>query len=290
MGCAASKAPEPDNEPPKVVGELVKPVVTSPSSSKLSMAGKFDSGPTPGPAPQASPSKEKPGKALSSKQKSVASAEPASQPSSSITIPASAMEGSMSRLEKLAGLGAPVAAADGSTMCVATEQDLVEFERYITRLESVAELQTASSTWALVLATPAQPAAEVAAAVAASVVAAVAGVPSQKASQGNHSERETTPGTTTQRKSFFEAFSDSLGKSARRISSIFSEDNETRMANELEALVVRLESLADGPAAAQNAEPTPGEVRKPGPDEEQRLQASLERLERVAAGFVVERI
>jgi hypothetical protein len=290
MGCAASKAPEPDNEPPKVVGELVKPVVTSPSSSKLSMAGKFDSGPTPGPAPQASPSKEKPGKALSSKQKSVASAEPASQPSSSITIPASAMEGSMSRLEKLAGLGAPVAAADGSTMCVATEQDLVEFERYITRLESVAELQTASSTWALVLATPAQPAAEVAAAVAASVVAAVAGVPSQKASQGNHSERETTPGTTTQRKSFFEAFSDSLGKSARRISSIFFEDNETRMANELEALVVRLESLADGPAAAQNAEPTPGEVRKPGPDEEQRLQASLERLERVAAGFGVERI
>jgi len=290
MGCAASKAPEPDNEPPKVVGELVKPVVTSPSSSKLSMAGKFDSGPTPGPAPQASPSKEKPGKALSSKQKSVASAEPASQPSSSITIPASAMEGSMSRLEKLAGLGAPVAAADGSTMCVATEQDLVEFERYITRLESVAELQTASSTWALVLATPAQPAAEVAAAVAASVVAAVAGVPSQKASQGNHSERETTPGTTTQHKSFFEAFSDSLGKSARRISSIFFEDNETRMANELEALVVRLESLADGPAAAQNAEPTPGEVRKPGPDEEQRLQASLERLERVAAGFVVERI
>ena len=37
-------------------------------------------------------------------------------------------------------------------------------------------------------------------------------------------------------------------------------------------------------------EPTSGEVRKPGPDEEKRLQASLERLERVAGGFVVERI
>ena len=91
----------------------------------------------------------------------------------------------MSRLEKLAGLGAPVAAADGSTMCVATEQDLVEFERYITRLESVAELQTASSTWALVLATPAQPAAEVAAAVAAGLDLAEDGAGEEEESKGD---------------------------------------------------------------------------------------------------------
>jgi hypothetical protein len=104
-------------------------------------------------------------------------------------------------------------------------------------------------------------------------------------------QSETTPDPVPQRKSIFEAFSDSLGKSARRISSMFFEDEETRMANELEALVVRLETLAgDAAAAGPTAGPTAGEVRKPGPEEEQRLQASLQRLEGLAGGFVVERI
>ena len=202
-------------------------------------------------------------------------------------IPASKLEDPIATLERLAGLDSPSKVPGATIPCAPDPSDMAQMEVYVSRLEAVAASRLTAVT-ALPSSKPAlgsTPAALVAADVVANVVAAVAASESTAQPGEAESSGGDSPPAPSARKSFFESVSESWGNSVKRISSLFFEDEKTRLANDLEGLVVRLEALVGGMPAVESSYAAGGErsATASGMEEEhERLKEAVERLELLA--------
>ena len=269
MGCAGSKSEEPA-KPPAVVGEVVSPVVSSPAKAMSFEAKLSDSVSQPPSmakpvAPQASPSKSAPPKRDSARAAQLAAeAQPVVPPPAPSVLSAEVLEAPIGRLERLAGMSSSGAPGSGDVVPEApSEAELASLEGLVSRLEAVEHSR--HHAWRDD-------------AVAATISQAVSQAVSQAEAEAEAPELLSPPPT---RRSFFEQLSDGISKSVKRISTYFAEDENQRLANEFQALVQRLEAVAGITPAELAGGAASGEL---GPQEVEKLEGMLGRLERVAGG------